>query len=197
MPKGLSPLARCLCVAALAAVSGCAGAHADVAAVGDAAAASAVVAPAPSTRVDAGERPAAPALAGRTLDGGRLELAAKRDKIVVLDVMASWCQTCVFILPRWRTLAKRFAADVEVVVVSEDEEVADMAALAKRASIDHRVVLDGDETWFRALELSVVPTAVVIDRRGRIAGVFRELADGGFERLEALLEAEVAADGGR
>lgn len=49
-----------------------------------------------ASRLDypAGQRPAAPHLAGETLDGGYLDLADLRGQVVVVNVWASWCPPC-------------------------------------------------------------------------------------------------------
>lgn len=41
-----------------------------------------------------GQRPAAPAIAGQTLDGADLDLADLRGEVVVVNVWASWCPPC-------------------------------------------------------------------------------------------------------
>ena len=42
----------------------------------------------------AGDRPAAPPIAGELLGGGRLDLADRRGDVVVVNVWASWCGPC-------------------------------------------------------------------------------------------------------
>src|SRR5690606_13977140 len=42
----------------------------------------------------AGARPAAPPIAGETLDGDRLDVADLRGDVVVVNVWASWCPPC-------------------------------------------------------------------------------------------------------
>ncbi|HEV7625572.1 MAG TPA: TlpA disulfide reductase family protein, partial [Streptomyces sp.] len=46
------------------------------------------------TKVPSGERQAAPDLAGKGVDGERLDLSEHKGKVVVLNVWGSWCRPC-------------------------------------------------------------------------------------------------------
>ena len=78
-----------------------------------------------------------------------------------------------------------------IVLVSQDEDAADMRALVDRVHIEESVVMDVDEVWWKAFALSSVPTAIVIGADGRVAGVVRRLGEGGFVELRRLVEGEL------
>ena len=120
-------------------------------------------------------------------------LADLRGQVVVLDVMASWCTTCVETLPRWHALAERLRQrPARLLLVSQDEELDDLRKLVANAKIRETVLIDAGEVWWNAFSLRFLPTAIVIGADGRIAGQIRNLADGGFATLEALIETELA-----
>lgn len=148
---------------------------------------------APAATATSAARPMAPALQAKALDGSTVALADLRGSVVVLDVMASWCTTCVEILPRWQALAERLRQrPARILLVSQDEDLGALRALVTRAAIHETVLVDEGEVWWNAFSLRFVPTAIVIGADGGIAGQIRNLAEGGFERLEALIDAELA-----
>src|SRR5689334_1006787 len=55
--------------------------------------------------IPASQRAQAPALAGRSMTGGRVSLAAYRGKVVVLTFFAPWCYGCKVEAPLLRTIA--------------------------------------------------------------------------------------------
>lgn len=134
-----------------------------------------------------------PDLIGTSLRGAPISLGALRGQVVVLDVMANWCQTCVELLPRWEALAHRLRGEpFAVIVVSQDEEFADIEGLVARRGITAPVLRDADERWWRAFGCSVMPTAVVIGGDGRLVLRRHGLGQGGFAEVEATIAAELA-----
>ncbi len=136
--------------------------------------------------------PMFPDLAAPLLGGGQVHIASMRGQVVVLDVMASWCQTCTELLPRWDALAERHhTRPLQILLVSQDEDPEEMRELAERRKIRHRIALDGEEIWWKRLGLVAVPTAIVIGADGRHVATLRHLGEGGFEKLEAVVASEL------
>lgn len=128
---------------------------------------------------------AAPALKVETLQGKKIDLAAISDRARLYFFLSPTCPVCKTMLPALRSLAHDERRSVEVILAS-DGEVDPHRTFVR----DHR--LDGfdyvvSELLGRALGVSKLPYAVLIDERARIAsfGIVNSR-----EHLESLLVAK-------
>lgn len=113
---------------------------------------------------------AMPAYTARHLDGSPFELAGERNKVVMLNVWATWCGPCVFEIPELQALHNKYGArGFEVIGASVDEGdpqvVKDFAAEHK---MTYPLVHDPEGRIAAILDAGVLPTTVLIDRSGRI-----------------------------
>ena len=126
------------------------------------------------TEYPAGKRPAAPVLSGATITGDRLNLAALRGKVIVLNVWGSWCAPCRNEAPALKKASDE-TYDLGVRFVGIDTRDNDAAARAfeRTYGITYPSFRDPDgELLLRfngRIPLSAVPSTVFIDRDGRIA----------------------------
>ena len=112
-----------------------------------------------------------PAFAAVNLDGTPFDLATKRDKVVLLNVWATWCGPCVYEIPELQKVHEKYAPrGVEVIGVSVDTIPAESVRefIAEQKKMTYPVVLDADEKIADILQTSVLPTSVIIDRAGKI-----------------------------
>jgi thiol-disulfide isomerase/thioredoxin len=102
------------------------------------------------------------------VDGGRLELASLKGKVVVFDFWATWCGPCRAQHPLYDQVKDRFKSNPDVVFLSinTDEDRANVKPFLVEAKWKNQV-------WFedgmsRALQVSSIPMTLVVDRSGQV-----------------------------
>ena len=123
------------------------------------------------------DRTPAPALSGPTLEGADLDVASLRGKVVVVNFWASWCPPCRAEAAALIKVAHDTKAlGVEFVGVN----IKDNRSAALRFDEVQRVPYPSlyDQpgvllTRFRRLVPQTPPTTLLIDKQGRVAGLFR------------------------
>ena len=119
-------------------------------------------------------------LVGRTveidakgLDGTAVKLPSRGARATVVDFWATWCEPCREQLPDLDRLAAAWRAEgVQVYAVSFDEDRAAVEEFVARTAIGFPVLWDkGGQTLAERLELTRLPTTVLIDGSGVVRGV--------------------------
>ena len=122
------------------------------------------------------------------LDGGRITQAAFSDRVVVVNVWASWCGPCRAEAPVLRRMSETASGVAYYGIVSLDEPRL-ARAFAQAEGLDYPHAID-DGTFSRAHNVIVIPTTLVFAKDGsfvgRIEGPFSEI------RLQALIDDAIA-----
>ena len=133
-----------------------------------------------------------------SLDGVSLQLAQLRGRVVVLDLMAMWCETCLGELEHLRGLRmEAYGGSCEVVVVDVDDRESGVAldAFRKAGRYPFHFAIDTDQL-LEKFGVQFVPTVLVIDPQGvirfRSANVSVPLESLAL-LIDALLEGTTAA----
>ncbi|MGI9198062.1 MAG: TlpA family protein disulfide reductase [Candidatus Nanopelagicales bacterium] len=137
------------------------------------------------------DRVAAPDLSGPTLDGGTFSLADHRGEVVVLNVWASWCAPCRAEAPTLESLWTDVQGDgVQFVGLDTRDTAAAATAFVENYGITYPNVVDTDGRlqllFGDSLPPQAIPSTVVIDRDGRVAG--RILGRASESSLRGLIE---------
>ncbi|MDP9192546.1 MAG: TlpA family protein disulfide reductase [Acidobacteriota bacterium] len=112
-----------------------------------------------------------PEYAALNLDGSKFDLAAKRDKVVLLNVWATWCGPCVYEIPELQQIHEKYSPrGLEVIGVSVDESGVESVRefVAAQEKMTYPIVLDESGKIANLLETTVLPTSIVVDRKGQI-----------------------------
>jgi peroxiredoxin len=120
-----------------------------------------------TARVDLGLP--APAYRAVSLAGDSVSLSQLRDKVVLLNVWATWCHPCREEIPELRELHKRYTGrGLELVGVSVDAEGNDEGIRQFMTEFDMKypVWLDPDERVSTQFLVIGVPATFLIDRAG-------------------------------
>ena len=112
----------------------------------------------------------APALAGPTLEGGRVDLREHAGKVVVVNVWASWCTVCREEHPELEAAAAQLAPSaVRFVGINTQDTIDDAKRfLQEMGGSSYPSVLDPDGR--KAVDWGVfgVPETFLIDQRGHV-----------------------------
>ncbi|MGN6791850.1 MAG: TlpA family protein disulfide reductase [Streptosporangiaceae bacterium] len=143
-----------------------------------------------STYYAPANRPAAPEVSGTMLTGGTFSMAAQRGNIVVLNFWGSWCAPCRREAPTLAALARHFK-DAPVRFIGDDvqDAPANAAAFERTFDVGYPSLNDPGEQVALAFHGAVppvgIPTTLLIDRSGHIAG--RVVGEVTYQGLRALI----------
>lgn len=103
-------------------------------------------------------------------------LASERGHVVMLDVWATWCEPCRESLPQYQALAGKYAVQgLRLYALNVDSDSAVPAEIPKfitETKLSLPILLDTDAKLSEALlKVKVMPTALLIDRKGRVRHV--------------------------
>jgi thiol-disulfide isomerase/thioredoxin len=127
------------------------------------------------------------------LKGDKLQLKSLRGKAVVFDFWATWCGPCRAQHPLYDQVKQRFSVsnDVAFVSVNTDEDRTLVAPFVKDQKWSQSIYFEDGLT--RRLEISSIPTTIVLDRRGEIVSRMNGFVPDRFvdmlsERIEEALK---------
>jgi peroxiredoxin len=105
------------------------------------------------------------------LSGGNFSTSDLRGKVVLVNFWATSCTACVAEMPRMVQAWNRYAPrgyETVAVAMSYDHPNA-VAEFARAHALPFRVALDASGEVARSFgEVSVTPTTILLDRRGRV-----------------------------
>ena len=121
------------------------------------------------------DRVPAPNINGTTLAGKPFSLEAERGKVVALNVWASWCAPCRTEAPALEQLYKELGPKgVQLVGLDTRDTKAAADAFVRRFEISYPNIEDPNgqqQLEFRGtLPPQAIPSTVIVDRQGRVAG---------------------------
>ena len=126
-----------------------------------------------------------------TLDGKPFQMGGAGEKVVLLNIWATWCGPCRIEIPELEALHKKLAPQgFEVLGVSIDDPGADQVVrdFVSEQHMTYPVVLDPRGRIADMFQTTVIPTSALIDRSGKIVWMHRGLVRATDPALNAALE---------
>lgn len=103
------------------------------------------------------------------VDGGRVQLSALRGRTVVLNFWATWCGPCRSEIPAFSRFAQA-NPDIAVLGIATDGTPAELVEASKNLGITYPV-LRTDAATYKAYDISVIPTTVIVGPDGQVQDV--------------------------
>lgn len=121
------------------------------------------------TLIKSQDRIDAPALAGMTLSGTNYSYPTGR--VTVVNVWASWCAPCRAEIPALIALSNKYKETTFVGILTRDNPPT-AEAFQRRFKIPYPTLIDDSILlgFKGSLPANAIPTTVVIDKNGRVAG---------------------------
>ncbi len=126
--------------------------------------------PGPASLID---KPA-PAFVRTDLDNRRIDLAALRGRVVLLNFWATWCAPCQIEMPRfvqWQSKYK--SGGLEILGVSMDDDVDPVRALVRKRGINYPILMGDEKLGILYGGVLGLPVTYLIDRQGVIRAQFK------------------------
>jgi thiol-disulfide isomerase/thioredoxin len=136
---------------------------------------------------------ALPPLALSAADGTRIDLAALRGEVLLVDFWASWCAPCRESFPWFAQLHERLATrGLRIVAISLDEDRREADRFLAEHPAPFTVLFDPDAISGPLFALPAMPTSYLVGRDGVVRA--RHLGFRARDRaaLEAAIEAALA-----
>jgi thiol-disulfide isomerase/thioredoxin len=132
----------------------------------------------------------APAVTLQTMQGAPFSLESLRGNVVVLDFWAPWCIPCRKSFPFYQSLLERHQVEgLRVVGLTMESDLDAVTRFLDEVKVTFPILRDPSEASGGAFGVVAMPTTVLLDREGWIAGRF----EGGGEQVHRKLEAAVDA----
>jgi len=102
------------------------------------------------------------------VDGGKLDLATLKGKVVVFDFWATWCGPCRAQHPLYQKVKEKFRDNDKVVFLSinTDEDKDAVKPFLEEEKWKDKVYFE--DGLSKALQISSIPTTIVLDRNGQV-----------------------------
>lgn len=113
----------------------------------------------------------------KDVDGKTFKIADKKDKVVLINLWATWCGPCRSEMPELVALQDKYRdKNFEILGLDVDEEsVEEIKAFGKDMKLNYTLGYADEKLVSEIIKLSRqsgIPQSVLINRQGQLAGVF-------------------------
>jgi len=124
-----------------------------------------------------------------TLAGRPLATDFANNRVVVVELWATWCPPCRSTLAHLNTVQQKYAKDLTVVAIAVDSEREEAKRMADSVKASYAVVFGTPEIIKGFGAVAAVPKVLVFDRTGRLRSVIHGAPPDLHQRLDAAIGA--------
>ncbi|MBL8949512.1 MAG: TlpA family protein disulfide reductase [Myxococcaceae bacterium] len=112
-------------------------------------------------------------------DQTAFKLSSLRGSVVLIDIWATWCDPCRDAMPMYQDLQKEFGAKgFKVLALNVDADASQIPKFLTETKLDLDILLDPNAAYAEStLKVKVMPTALLVDRQGRVRQVHEGFAE--------------------
>ncbi|HUP45925.1 MAG TPA: TlpA disulfide reductase family protein [Thermoanaerobaculia bacterium] len=135
-----------------------------------------------------------PSYSAPLLDGSQFDIASERGNVVFLNLWATWCGPCRYEIPELEKLHNDLAdRRFKVVGVSVDEGSDQVVReFVDEAKMTYPVALDPAGRLATILDTTILPTSIIVDRRGNVVWKKFGVVSAGDPEMMRVLETALA-----
>jgi len=113
-----------------------------------------------------------------TISGQQVSLENYRGHVLILDFFATWCQPCRLSIPHLVEMNKKFGKQgLQIIGVNADEQSEkQLSGFMAEHRISYPVALAGD-AMLSNYGIRAVPVMYVVDKKGKVAEIYRGYND--------------------
>jgi peroxiredoxin len=133
----------------------------------------------------------APGFTLATLDGGMASTEDHRDKLVILNFWATWCQPCTLEMPSLEALWSRYRnRGLVVIAVSVDRGTprALLEPYVRTLKLTFPILLDPDSKTSQRWRVTAIPATFIVRPGGDVAGMVTGAREWNSDEMRALVE---------
>jgi len=133
----------------------------------------------------------APEFTLRNLNGGRIDLASFRGKVVLLNFWATWCAPCQVEMPTFAQWQRQYGPQgLQVIGISMDDDPALARKLYAKLKLNYPAAMGDEELGKQYGGVLGLPLTYLIDRKGIVRTRFQGETD--LNTIEKQLKALLA-----
>lgn len=113
------------------------------------------------------------------------------EELTVLDFWASWCKPCLNAIPELIIISKEYEdKGVKFIGINEDSprNLSKVKPLVEALDIPYKVLHDADQSLMETMNVSVFPTLVIVDKKGKTKFLHEGFEKGDGDKLRKKLD---------
>jgi thiol-disulfide isomerase/thioredoxin len=126
----------------------------------------------------------APSFQLEGLDGNAYNIGGKREKPMMLNFWASWCDPCALEAPDLKNIYEKYKNEFDLYAINttDKDDIAHAKKFVKQYQLPFPILLDQAGKVSDQFRISLIPTSFLVDRNGVVVEVIHGLSPNELER---------------